>query len=148
MKYHGPVHSYYRNQDQLAYQAEQFKTRTSLFKAQIPSGNSSLLLTGVTVQDEGTYKCYTSTTAENKEAFVNLKVNGMKNNECRKCMFLINLETQSTNKLLCSSAPYSLLGGDLQNVSQTFSLIRLPLPRERCLIQHSCEVVGMRSLGG
>ncbi|XP_038565685.1 CD276 antigen-like [Micropterus salmoides] len=69
-----PVHSYYHNQDQLAYQGQNFGGRTSLFKDQISRGNASLQLTDVQVQDQGRYKCYTSTVRGNKELFINLKV--------------------------------------------------------------------------
>uniref|UniRef100_A0A3Q1J6C3 Ig-like domain-containing protein n=1 Tax=Anabas testudineus TaxID=64144 RepID=A0A3Q1J6C3_ANATE len=68
------VHSYYHNQDQLSHQDQHFKGRTSLFKDQISRGNASLQLTGVKVQDQGRYKCYTSTVTGNKESFINLKV--------------------------------------------------------------------------
>ncbi|XP_014867825.1 PREDICTED: HERV-H LTR-associating protein 2 isoform X1 [Poecilia mexicana] len=69
------VHSYYDNQDQLGHQDQNFRGRTSLFLDQISRGNASLLLTGVKVQDEGTYRCYTSTIHENRETFMNLTVN-------------------------------------------------------------------------
>ncbi|KAI3355486.1 hypothetical protein L3Q82_018322, partial [Scortum barcoo] len=68
------VHTYYHNQDQLAHQSQQFRGRTSLFKDQIRKGNVSLLLRGVQFQDQGQYKCYTSTISGNKESFVNLDV--------------------------------------------------------------------------
>uniref|UniRef100_A0A3P9KW40 Ig-like domain-containing protein n=1 Tax=Oryzias latipes TaxID=8090 RepID=A0A3P9KW40_ORYLA len=55
------VHSYYDNKDQLEDQHQRFRGRTSLFQDQISKGNASLQLTGVMVQDEGRYKCYTST---------------------------------------------------------------------------------------
>lgn len=72
------VHSYYRNSDQLLLQDQSFRGRTSLFIDQISSGNASLQLTGVKVQDQGRYKCYTSTITGNKESFINLNVEGMK----------------------------------------------------------------------
>ncbi|TDG97566.1 hypothetical protein EPR50_G00227170 [Perca flavescens] len=68
------AHSYYHNQDQLGLQDQHFRGRTSLFKDQISRGNASLRLTGVEVQDQGRYKCYTSTITGNKELFINLKV--------------------------------------------------------------------------
>uniref|UniRef100_A0A8C4NX07 Ig-like domain-containing protein n=1 Tax=Dicentrarchus labrax TaxID=13489 RepID=A0A8C4NX07_DICLA len=70
------VHSYYHNQDQLAKQGQRFKKRTSLFKDQISRGNATLQLTGVEVEDQGRYKCYTSinTLNGNKESFINLIV--------------------------------------------------------------------------
>ncbi|KAM4544260.1 butyrophilin subfamily 1 member A1-like [Fundulus diaphanus] len=68
------AHSYFRGQDQLEYQVENFKNRTSLFQDQISRGNASLLLRGVKVQDEGEYKCYTSTTGGFEQSFVNVKI--------------------------------------------------------------------------
>ena len=74
------IHSYYGNTDQLALQDQRFKGRTSLFRDQISRGNASLHLTGVKVQDQGRYKCYTSTDSGNKESFINLiTVDGMRN---------------------------------------------------------------------
>ncbi|XP_071340783.1 uncharacterized protein [Trachinotus anak] len=69
-----PVHSYYHNQDQLAHQDQRFRGRTSLFKDQISRGNASLQLTGVEVQDQGRYRCFTSTIRGNKDSFINLRV--------------------------------------------------------------------------
>ncbi|XP_014900160.1 V-set domain-containing T-cell activation inhibitor 1-like [Poecilia latipinna] len=69
----GTVHCYYGNQDQLGQQDQNFRGRTSLFTDQISRGNASLLLTGVKVQDEGTYRCNTS---GNKLVFIHLRVEG------------------------------------------------------------------------
>ncbi|KAG7239532.1 hypothetical protein INR49_028823, partial [Caranx melampygus] len=68
------VHSYYHNQDQLALQDQSFRGRTSLFKDQISRGNTSLQLTGVKVQDQGRYECFTSTMRGNNVSFINLNV--------------------------------------------------------------------------
>ncbi|TDG97565.1 hypothetical protein EPR50_G00227160 [Perca flavescens] len=68
------AHSYYHNQDQLGLQDQHFRGRTSLFQDQISRGNASLRLTGVEVQDQGRYKCYTGTITGNKELFINLNV--------------------------------------------------------------------------
>ncbi|CAI5670886.1 unnamed protein product [Oreochromis niloticus] len=68
------VHSFFKNQDQPENSAQRFRGRASTFKDQISRGNASVLLTGVKVQDEGRYKCYTSTTSGNKESFINLKI--------------------------------------------------------------------------
>uniref|UniRef100_A0A3P8Q2K0 HERV-H LTR-associating 2b, tandem duplicate 2 n=1 Tax=Astatotilapia calliptera TaxID=8154 RepID=A0A3P8Q2K0_ASTCA len=68
------VHSFYYSRDQLGNQDQYYRNRTSLFKDQISSGNASLQLTSVEVQDEGRYKCHTSTITGNQESFVNLKV--------------------------------------------------------------------------
>uniref|UniRef100_A0A665UUX1 Ig-like domain-containing protein n=1 Tax=Echeneis naucrates TaxID=173247 RepID=A0A665UUX1_ECHNA len=71
----GPVvHSFYTDQDQLAHQNQNYRGRTSLFKDQISRGNASLQLREVKVQDEGRYRCYTSTMRGNQEAFVELRV--------------------------------------------------------------------------
>uniref|UniRef100_A0A3B3IAN3 Ig-like domain-containing protein n=1 Tax=Oryzias latipes TaxID=8090 RepID=A0A3B3IAN3_ORYLA len=53
------VHSYYDNKDQWGHQDQRFRGRMSLFQDQISKGNASLQLTGVMVQDEGSYKCFT-----------------------------------------------------------------------------------------
>ncbi|KAM9332666.1 uncharacterized protein KZ484_017773 [Pholidichthys leucotaenia] len=71
------VHSYYYGQDQLDKQNQEFTGRTSLFKKEISEGNASLLLTGVRVQDEGRYKCYSSTKKEGGPLFINLKVDAL-----------------------------------------------------------------------
>uniref|UniRef100_A0A3B3USG9 Ig-like domain-containing protein n=1 Tax=Poecilia latipinna TaxID=48699 RepID=A0A3B3USG9_9TELE len=54
------VHSYYDTEDQLGRQDQQFKGRTSLFQDLISRGNGSLRLTGVKIQDEGRYSCYSN----------------------------------------------------------------------------------------
>ncbi|KAM7390101.1 hypothetical protein PAMA_008321 [Pampus argenteus] len=66
------VHTYYHNQDQLSLQDQRFRGRTSLLQDQISRGDASLQLTGVELQDQGRYKCYTSTISGNKESFINL----------------------------------------------------------------------------
>lgn len=58
------VHGYYNNRDQLGYQDQNFRGRTSLFQDQISRGTASLQLTGVKVQYQGRYECYTSTTSK------------------------------------------------------------------------------------
>uniref|UniRef100_A0A3B4AAP8 Ig-like domain-containing protein n=1 Tax=Periophthalmus magnuspinnatus TaxID=409849 RepID=A0A3B4AAP8_9GOBI len=42
-------------------QLQSFRGRTSLFEEELSTGNASLLLSGVKVQDEGRYECYVST---------------------------------------------------------------------------------------
>ncbi|XP_033831780.1 V-set domain-containing T-cell activation inhibitor 1-like [Periophthalmus magnuspinnatus] len=70
-----PVHIYYRGQTQHQHQHQIFKGRTSLFEEELSTGNASLLLSGVKVQDEGRYKCFTNTvTTDNKEIYVTLRV--------------------------------------------------------------------------
>ncbi|XP_062377283.1 V-set domain-containing T-cell activation inhibitor 1-like isoform X2 [Sardina pilchardus] len=71
-----PVHSYYHGKDQLKLQDKAYSGRTSLFTDKISSGNVSLSLTGVKTQDEGRYKCYTSTKNGNDEQFVKVVVEG------------------------------------------------------------------------
>uniref|UniRef100_A0A3Q2C741 Ig-like domain-containing protein n=1 Tax=Cyprinodon variegatus TaxID=28743 RepID=A0A3Q2C741_CYPVA len=88
------VHSYYGDKDQLEYQVQNFKNRTSLFKDQISKGNASLLLTGVTIEDAGRYKCYTSTVRGNEESFVNLKT------EAPVSKVIIK---EDENQIICSS---------------------------------------------
>ncbi len=72
-----PVHSHYHNQDQIKNQDLRFRGRTSMFKDQISRGNASLQLTDVAVQDQGRYKCHSSTSSDKKESFINLNVDGM-----------------------------------------------------------------------
>ncbi|KAK7881534.1 hypothetical protein WMY93_029943 [Mugilogobius chulae] len=55
-----PVHSYYHGQNQPEHQHENFTGRTSLFEKELSTGNASLLLSEVKVQDEGRYVCFTS----------------------------------------------------------------------------------------
>ncbi|XP_036376493.1 CD276 antigen-like [Megalops cyprinoides] len=68
------VHSYYDGNDQLEHQNGRYKGRTSLFRDLISHGNASLLLQNTSIQDQGRYKCYTSTTLGNQESFVSLRV--------------------------------------------------------------------------
>uniref|UniRef100_A0A3B5M931 Ig-like domain-containing protein n=1 Tax=Xiphophorus couchianus TaxID=32473 RepID=A0A3B5M931_9TELE len=79
------VHSYYDSEDQLGRQDQQFKGRTSLFKDLISRGNASLKLTGVKIQDEGRYRCYSSTERGSKKTFIQLKVEG------RLALFLVSV---------------------------------------------------------
>ncbi|XP_016394596.1 uncharacterized protein LOC107728835 isoform X2 [Sinocyclocheilus rhinocerous] len=72
-----PVHSYYYNKDQYGLQNKHFSGRTNLFNSQIAQGNASLVLRKVKVQDQGRYKCYTSTRKGNQETFVNLGVKAL-----------------------------------------------------------------------
>uniref|UniRef100_A0A4W6G5E5 Ig-like domain-containing protein n=1 Tax=Lates calcarifer TaxID=8187 RepID=A0A4W6G5E5_LATCA len=88
------VHSYFENQDQLEHQDQHFRGRTSLFKDQISRGNASLQLTGVEVQDQDRYRCYTSTMRGNKDSFVNLQVDAP--------VSKVNME-QVGNRIICSS---------------------------------------------
>ncbi|XP_048122435.1 uncharacterized protein hhla2b.2 isoform X2 [Alosa alosa] len=69
-----PVHSYYLGKDQPFYQDSRYRGRTSLFTDLISPGNASLSLTDVKIEDQGRYKCYTSTTKGNDEQFVKVEV--------------------------------------------------------------------------
>ncbi|XP_063060276.1 uncharacterized protein hhla2a.1 [Engraulis encrasicolus] len=69
-----PVHSYYYQKDQLRLQNKHFSGRTHLFNALVSHGNASLLLRRVKVQDQGRYKCFTSTRKDSQETFINLHV--------------------------------------------------------------------------
>ncbi|XP_055004145.1 CD276 antigen-like [Boleophthalmus pectinirostris] len=55
------VHNYFKGQNQNQKQNQNFTGRTSLFEEELSTGNASLRLSGVKVQDEGKYKCVTST---------------------------------------------------------------------------------------
>uniref|UniRef100_A0A4W5MRU2 Ig-like domain-containing protein n=1 Tax=Hucho hucho TaxID=62062 RepID=A0A4W5MRU2_9TELE len=68
------VHSYYYSRDQLKQQSQPYRGRTALFNDQIPKGNASLLLRCITLQDQGRYKCYTSTFNGNKKSFIDIAV--------------------------------------------------------------------------
>ncbi|XP_017542428.1 V-set domain-containing T-cell activation inhibitor 1 [Pygocentrus nattereri] len=68
------VHSFYSGTDQLKYQNEAYRGRTSMFSDQVSKGNMSLILKEVRTQDRGRYKCYTAISSANKEAFVSVKV--------------------------------------------------------------------------
>uniref|UniRef100_A0A7N6BQK5 Ig-like domain-containing protein n=1 Tax=Anabas testudineus TaxID=64144 RepID=A0A7N6BQK5_ANATE len=87
------VHSYHHSQDQLSYQDRRFRNRTSLFKDQISRGNASLQLTGV--QDQGRYRCFTSTILSKKESFIHLQVDGRKIQQMQT--------VQVKNNITCSS---------------------------------------------
>ncbi|XP_078794953.1 programmed cell death 1 ligand 1-like isoform X2 [Oryzias latipes] len=89
------VHSFYENRDQLGQQSQQFKGRTSMFKDQISEGNASMQLTGVRVQDQGRYECYTSTLKDDaKKSYINVKVKAPPQK--------INMK-QTENQIICSS---------------------------------------------
>ncbi|XP_071340637.1 V-set domain-containing T-cell activation inhibitor 1-like [Trachinotus anak] len=88
------VHSYQPNKDKLTNQDQHFRGRTSLFKDQISRGNASLLLTGVEVQDQGRYECYTSTENGRNQSFINLLVDAP--------VGKVDLQ-QVENRITCSS---------------------------------------------
>ncbi|XP_030612883.1 V-set domain-containing T-cell activation inhibitor 1-like [Archocentrus centrarchus] len=88
------VHSFYLNKDQLGHQDQRFRNRTSVFNDQISRGNASLQLTGVKVQDQGRYKCHTSTIRGDQDSFINLKVDAL--------VHEVNIQ-QVGNRITCSS---------------------------------------------
>ncbi|XP_051537877.1 HERV-H LTR-associating protein 2 isoform X2 [Myxocyprinus asiaticus] len=69
------VHTFYDNKDQLKYQFEAYKGRTSLFpETEIKNGNVSLMLKNIKIQDEGRYRCYTASDQTNEETYVAMSV--------------------------------------------------------------------------
>uniref|UniRef100_A0A8C7LWH4 Ig-like domain-containing protein n=1 Tax=Oncorhynchus mykiss TaxID=8022 RepID=A0A8C7LWH4_ONCMY len=88
------VHSYYYSTDQLQQQSLHYRRRTALFNDQIHKGNASLLLNAITLQDQGRYKCYTSTVKGNKESFINISVEAP--------VHLVNIQL-SDDIITCSS---------------------------------------------
>uniref|UniRef100_A0A3B5MI57 Ig-like domain-containing protein n=1 Tax=Xiphophorus couchianus TaxID=32473 RepID=A0A3B5MI57_9TELE len=78
------VHSYYDGRDRVQHQNQNFRGRTSLFVERVSSGNASLLLTGVKVQDQGRYVCNCSSSAGTRLAFIRVSVD-------------------AENRLICSS---------------------------------------------
>uniref|UniRef100_A0A3B3UU66 Ig-like domain-containing protein n=1 Tax=Poecilia latipinna TaxID=48699 RepID=A0A3B3UU66_9TELE len=87
------VHSYYDTEDQLGRQDQQFKGRTSLFQDLISRGNGSLRLTGVKIQDEGRYSCYSSTERGSRKTFIQLKV---------EALIKVSIKLVE-NRIICSS---------------------------------------------
>lgn len=62
------VHAYFDKQDRLIDQDERFANRTSLFPAELTTGNASLLLRRVRVADEGTYTCFVKVDTYSKDS--------------------------------------------------------------------------------
>ncbi|CAG5896103.1 unnamed protein product [Menidia menidia] len=89
-----PKHSHESNQVQLQLQDGRFRGRTSLFQDQLSSGNASLLLTGVNVEDQGRYRCQTNTDAGEDVSFVSLKVHAP--------VKTVSID-QAGNRITCSS---------------------------------------------
>lgn len=71
-----PVLSFYSDQDQVRLHDRRFRGRSALFRDQISRGNASLLLTGVKVQDEGRYECFTESSGAKNHSFISLTVDG------------------------------------------------------------------------
>lgn len=62
------VHVYADEQDRFVDQDERFANRTSLFPAELASGNVSLLLRRVRVADEGSYTCFVKVDTYSKDS--------------------------------------------------------------------------------
>ncbi|KAM4544108.1 uncharacterized protein V3H82_021912 [Fundulus diaphanus] len=92
----GPVrvHSFHSDQNQPRLQDRRLRGRSSLFRDQISGGNASLLLTGVKVEDEGRYECFTNSSGAISHSFINVTVDA----PVRK----IKIE-QVENRISCSS---------------------------------------------
>uniref|UniRef100_UPI00398E90A5 butyrophilin subfamily 1 member A1-like isoform X1 n=1 Tax=Pristiophorus japonicus TaxID=55135 RepID=UPI00398E90A5 len=69
-----PIHLYRKGQDQPDAQVKEYAGRTELFHDQFVNGNVSLLLKGVTVRDDGNYRCFVVSKALDAEGSVTLKV--------------------------------------------------------------------------
>lgn len=82
------VHLFSDGKDQLTLQNQRFRGRTALFREQLPTGNASLQLTGVKVQDEGRYRCYSSNGTGSQESFINLKMDGMRQLHVALCLYI------------------------------------------------------------
>ncbi|KAM4533463.1 CD276 antigen-like isoform 1-T2 [Odontesthes bonariensis] len=67
------AHRYY-NKEKHEDQGQNYTNRTSLFMNQISNGNASLQLTGVKIQDQGRYHCYTKTITGIQKSSILLKV--------------------------------------------------------------------------
>ncbi|XP_038672769.1 butyrophilin subfamily 2 member A1-like [Scyliorhinus canicula] len=68
------VHRNRQGKDITESQMKEYSGRTELFRGFFHTGNVSLLLKKVTVQDEGDYTCFVISKAEDAEGTVNLKV--------------------------------------------------------------------------
>ncbi|XP_015258861.1 PREDICTED: V-set domain-containing T-cell activation inhibitor 1-like [Cyprinodon variegatus] len=88
------VHSYYDHKDQVEHQNQNFRGRTFLIGNQVSSGNASLLLTGVKIQDEGRYKCNISSPGGTKLFFINVTVDAP--------VKTVHLQ-QTENRITCSA---------------------------------------------
>ncbi|XP_062384897.1 CD276 antigen-like [Sardina pilchardus] len=66
------VHSFYYGTDQLDRQSADYKSRTSLYREQLSSGNATLRLAQVSPRDTGHYLCSVSTSQGSDKADVQL----------------------------------------------------------------------------
>lgn len=74
----GVVYQYQDNADHLQEQNPQFKNKVKLFPDAIPSGNASLLLMMVRMEDEGLYRCSVTTSGVMGTVSIHLRVGGKK----------------------------------------------------------------------
>ncbi|XP_067266142.1 V-set domain-containing T-cell activation inhibitor 1 [Chanodichthys erythropterus] len=70
----GVVYEYKNKAAQLQGQNTQFKNRAQLFSAAISTGNASLLLRNVKMEDEGVYRCTVNAPKVSGTTSINLKV--------------------------------------------------------------------------
>ncbi|KAF5902601.1 antigen like protein, partial [Clarias magur] len=66
------VHSFYYEQDQLAFQDSAYENRTSLFVTELSKGNASVRIENVGVKDAGRYLCTVSTSRGTDKATLQL----------------------------------------------------------------------------
>lgn len=70
------VHLHKDGRDQNDKQIQSYKNITSLFKAELQRGNTSLKLSNVLVSDEGDYKCLIQSGDYYDDALVQIKIRG------------------------------------------------------------------------
>ncbi|XP_058247356.1 V-set domain-containing T-cell activation inhibitor 1 isoform X2 [Hemibagrus wyckioides] len=70
----GVVYQYQNNADHLTEQNTLFKNRAKLFPDAITTGNASLLLRTVRMEDEGVYRCSVTTSGVTGTVSINLRV--------------------------------------------------------------------------
>ncbi|XP_078512000.1 V-set domain-containing T-cell activation inhibitor 1 [Lissotriton helveticus] len=93
----GIVYRYEKGADNLKDQNAIFKGRAELFPTQVGSGNATLKLTGVTLDDAGTYKCSVTTSAGAGSAKMEFRV-GMYSS--------VDVTSPTNHSLMCSSAAW------------------------------------------
>lgn len=72
----GVVYQYQNNADHLKEQNLQFKNRVKLFPDAITTGNASLLLKTVRLEDEGVYRCSVTASGVAGTVSIHLRVGG------------------------------------------------------------------------
>ncbi|XP_048472499.1 butyrophilin subfamily 2 member A1-like [Rhincodon typus] len=68
------VHMYRKGKDEPKLQMKDYSGRTALFHEHFANGNISLLLKNISVKDNGTFRCFVISKAEDAEGSVELKV--------------------------------------------------------------------------